>query len=576
MKRAAPAEESGGGSGNNMNAINAKVDPIPRPIKTQSVTLTFRQRTWEEIGPGELKYLPLCQTPYYMLDEANKNLIREYKKLWSTAIYHQPKARITNLIMLQDDLVNQGGTPMETTAFTQVCYMLKMTPTHQQQYFKLADITDCKKGTALEMVYDLSDVTCGTDYSQLIKIGNYKDFERLAILPAKPDKFAGYQLYNDIRIINDGVHSNIKDTFFSPSLLVKNNTFGIYSANMQPVDPPVIDTLKQVTWLRNLDKISFHKVGDTIEIPIVTNIDDKPLLNNDSNDLLSREAYLFDTENTYLYNKEFLWPSPHRPYFSRKDNLSEMMTNIESKNLKQLEHCFFTMPPIRKANGALLKQRCSFFLEQEFSITLNFPDSAWGEESGKEMLLSQKDAIVTRPVIYGSLRTGRKDEGAICKEGEFTCTGEKCPFDNSFVSLIELMVDAQFEFSFLNAIPGQEEYKYVATKPTKLTNDIILSEEFKTAWKKWHDKTTTGAFYIDLKTKAHIDLVNRHGQTLTQEAVSLTDNVAVVRWYYFDKMKEDFGIKCKKESGPQGKKHAPDVMHTGYLPSGRESKIFYV
>lgn len=583
MKRAAqsdaPAESSGGGK--NMNAINAKVDPIPRLLKTQEITLNFRQRTWEEIGPGELKYLPLCQTPFYMLDEANKGLLKEYKGLWSTAIYHTPKVRISNLIMLQDDLVNQGGTPMETTAFTQVCYMLKVTPTHQSQYFKLGDITNCNTGELAELTYELSDVKCGKDYSQLISIGNYSDFERLAILPAKVDKYAGYELYKELEIQKDGMNSIIKNTFISPTLLVKNNDYGKYSVNLQPIDPPIIDSLKQVTWLRNLDKISFHKVGDVIEVPIVTNIEDKPLLNSPYNDLLNREAAIIDNSgDTYLYNTEFIWPSTHRPYFSRKDNLSEMLTNINSKNLTPLNHTFFTMPPIRKANGALLKQRCSFFMEQEFSITLRFPQTAWGEDSGKEMLLDQKDAIICRPALYGSLRAGRKDEGAICPIGKYNCKGSKCPFDNSFMSLIEIMVDEVFKFQFTNQFPGTASYKITATTATKFDNKFVLFDQsnFQYYWKLWIDDVASGAttqsLYINLKQKAHASLVDRAGQILDREATSLTDFILIVPYKEWNEMLANHGITCDTTSKSPPKKSR--IQHTGYLPSGRQSKIFYM
>lgn len=583
MKRAAESDgggdakhfaggDGGGGSKGGMNVINQKVDPIPRNLKVQEVTLHFTQRSWEEIGPGELKYLPLCQTPYYMLDEAMKKQLLNFKDLWSTMEIHQPSARITNMIMLQDDLVNQGGTPMETTAFTQVCYLLRFNPTKQTQYFLLGDVTNCKNGTVQELMYNMTTTKCGNDYSQLINVQNYKDFERLAILPARIDLNAGYDLTRLPEKTTITTESQIKDTFFSPTMLNKS-LYSNFSANYQPVDPPVIDTLKQITWVRNLDKISFHKVGDSIEIPIVTNLNGKQLLSTKQNDMFTRTLDVLDNEgNFFEYPVEFVYPSNNRPYFDRSDNLSEISTNLHSKDMQPLSHTFFTMPPIRKANGALLKQRASVFLEQSFSVTFRFPESVWGEDSGSDRILNQRNGIVLRPILYSKLSSNKVNEEAICPNGDITCTGDQCPFDNSYASLIALWVQYKFPFKFVEAIPSTAEYKYTSDFATRFNNQFLIQDAFRVTYKTWLlEALREGSevnLYIDLLQKAHVTLIDRSGNVYDLETENDLYNILVINAGDLKDMYSDYGITCTS--------NATQKAGTYYYGVNRDTKMFYV
>lgn len=558
MKRA--AEESSGsdskksaGTGGALKGMpgdrDDKTNPIERPLHLQSVTLHFTQRTWEELGAGELKYLPLSQTPYYMLDQASKNQLLKFENIWSTMYLHQPHAKISNLLMLQDDLINQGGTPLETTAFTQACYMMTYQPNKISNYFTLANLHDCA-GKATFLFYDFNDVVqCGEDYSQLISVHNYKDFENLIILPAKVDEYAGYEPLTKV-LPSGGTNRTLSDTYISPSLL--NSPWNMYSANMQPYCPdrtpcaPIIPMFKQITWARNLDKIALYKYGDEINIPITTNLEGIPLIKHPNNNILTRETAMKIDNDNYRLSSDFVYPSRNRPYFSRSDNLNDITSYQQNKNMKNLNHTFLTMPPIRKANGALLKQRCSFMLEQSFSITFQTVESVFDDDSAKN-ILNQSDGVILRPVLYGTMKSSTVDEGAFCPVGKFTCSGEKCPYDNSFQSLLTFLLNHADLLLFASVIRAGETIEFTLDKAGQFTDTIFYSERFKETWVKWincMDDAECKVFAINCRQKAHYLLRDRTGIAIEREADNLNQYYIIINVENFKAMLKQDGIGC--------------------------------
>lgn len=514
MKRAGdePAEGSsepkkamagGGGVGNKgMPSGESKTNPIPRPIRENEITLHFNQVTWEEIGPSELKYLPLCQSPYYMLDNATLNLLKKYKGLWSTAQYHTPKARISNIIMLQDDLVNQGGTPLETTAFTQACYMIEFCPVGQTQFFHLANMYRCRQGVLRSLTYDLSSVECDTaDVSQLIKVQGYDDFEKLVVQTAKVNIYGGYNPNDHLRRnMTDNVTT--LDNIYIPPNDKDIGFLAYYSGNMQPGNliQNLVKPYDQITFARNMGKFKLHSYNDTFEIPIHTNIEGKSLLNAPTNDFTNRSISFEKDGIKYTYYTEFCWPSSNRPYFDRSTNFSDLSPYLANKDLSSLKHYFFTMPPIRKANGALLKQRASFMLEQSFSVTFKFPESVWEEddvhgESTTKYMLDQTNAIILRPNLYGNLIKEFPDTGMICPAGtRFSCDQDlgRCPPGNDANALMTLWVNVVTEsllwtitFSPEGDEPDDGDIVFTDSNDNYFTNSTILSAAFATEWKKF-------------------------------------------------------------------------------------------
>lgn len=578
------ADGSGGSGGGAAATLSEKTQPIERPFRLSTIHLTFNQCTWEEVGAGELKYLPLSQTPYYMMGPEHLNLFNKYKNLWTTMRIHQPKARISNLIMLQDDLINQGGTPLETTAFTQVCYMLQYHPKKQTQFFRLANLRGCNEKIGWDSLsYNLSGTECDRkDIKQLIEINGFQDFEHLAILTAKVDKYAGYAPYATIQINPD--FTQIKNTYIPPN----DRTIGAlanYAANLQPDEREgyiTVDSFKQVTWARNTGSFKLLKVNDTSEIPITTNITDLPLINDIHNDFTNRTINIEDSAsgNLYTYNTEFCWPSNNRPYYTRKDNLNQIRPYETNKMLSPINHTFFCMPPIRKANGALLKQRCSFMLEQEFSITLEFSEGVWddGENATSKYLLNQNDGIVLRPNIYGTTQVQPDAEGAYCgDEYQYVCTGDKCPIADTYKALTESMGAFQTISENLIEFTNTAPSNVVEYKQGGLTAYFDwLAESQQTAFKnKFNEFKNNAAGGNDtifslrpVGTGEYITSIVFQGFGQTYEFKNPNSlKYLLIKPDAYLNMLDNLGIVCTKK---------PTVMHANYVPVTRNSQIFYM
>lgn len=434
-KRAKTGAGGGGMAKGGAGKTNSdqQVNPIPRNLSTQSVTLNFVQRTWEEIGPGELKYLPLCQTIRYMFDKAMIRQFNKFKGLWSTMEVHQPHARISNLIMLQDDLINQGGTPLETTAFTQACYMLTYRPSFEDMCFQLGD-QPCDATETVRCKYQLAK-SCSPPNSRLIKIEGYTDFEQLSIHPYKRDVYAG----------PEDTTTSVVDRDYSydyPYVHPIVRPLNVFSGNLQAENKFFVKPFNTVTFSRNTDKIALHKYGDTVEIPINTNLNGKRLLNNEFNEIFANAHTTKFGNVTVSYDTEWSYPGYNRPYFIRKDGLDVLMPTLNLKDLKSIPHTFLTMPPIKKANNALLKQRCSFILEQEVSITFNFiqsvfPDPEIPDDNTDQFFLAANDGIILRPNFYGQQDASYAQP--FCPKSKMQCIPGPCPFPDSFAGLIQFI-----------------------------------------------------------------------------------------------------------------------------------------
>ena len=411
--------------GGPVTAAEEKTDPIPRLLPTQSITLNFTQRSWEECGPGELLYLPLCQNPKYMFDLAMTKQFNKFANTWETMEIHRPHARISNLIMLQDDLRVQSNTPTDATAFTQVVYLLKFCPQGEKQYFKLThhpNNENMEENTTL--TYKIRPKPASGDKlsSQLIRIQGFQNFEQLGVSGAKANTWAGFQPGGSLSY-NNSREKILKNAYIPPTVV---GQMGFAGANLYPSDN-YDDTFIQpgfnLTMAKNQDHISFYKYGDVIDIPIITNLDGLQLANINVNAFL--DEYLITTEdskkNKAVYNTEWCYPGRNRPFLCRSSYYAGNVDPVlHGKELKPLEHCFLAMPPIKKPNGALLGQRCSFLLEQSVSITFNFGQAHFfegGDETRENaQQVSQDNAVIIRRNIYPTPKVIKPDGSLYCGE----------------------------------------------------------------------------------------------------------------------------------------------------------------
>lgn len=419
LKRAAeeaPAEEKapkkGGGTGARAEEVT---NPIPRLFSQNSITIHVSQRTFEEISPAELKWFPSSQYWACMFDKFHYTQFSQYFKRCSTFEVHHPKVRLSNLLMLQDALTTQSGTPVDNSIYTQACYLMHYEPKGIKNWFKLGTTSDCGKTQKILSYAPMKPSDC-TKVSQLITIGenNYADFERLVINPAKPDLYAGFT-HNVLRLTKTEpsekidiseltdlttleqeklVDGYVVNNYISP----QNSILGQFSCSAQGMDK-YLPLMSHTTFARNLDKVSLHKYGDTIEWDVQTNMDGIKLLNHKYNHPFGdTDVQLKGHDDAInICDYVFCYPSDNRPFFSRKDNLNSLGAAENPKEFAPLKHHFITMPPIKKSDGSLIKQRCSFICEQSVSFTFHFPETI--VEGDAKYVDNQKNGVLLRPMI---------------------------------------------------------------------------------------------------------------------------------------------------------------------------------
>nr|QTE03889.1 MAG: VP1 [Tarsiger cyanurus densovirus] len=406
-----------------------KIAPIPRHLPQQSITLNFVCRSWETLAPGELLYLPLCQTPKYMMDDMSRACFNQFAaSMWGTLEIHNPSFRIANIIFLQDDLRVQSSTPTDATAFTQVCYLIQYSPTRNAEYFKLQAMQDYDQVfTGRDLTYQLQPAKGG---SKMTKVGelNYEQFDKMIVRTAKIDEHAGF-VPGVLDFIEDSY--NIEDAYIAPNLRNANELeIATCSGNLQMPNSEKrwLGPSNTYAYSRNLDKIQFHKYGDVIEGNITTNLNGVKLMNTSDNDFTKDTTVSYrNMEDDVVYQTEWAYPSANRPYLSRKSNLDPYLHQVDApkEKFKPLQHHFFTMPPILKPNGALLGQRASFTLEQHVSVTFNQIQSVFDSEEDidTDLYMNQASGVKLRRNIYGRVIKTDDLRNPLCGRNDPECVG---------------------------------------------------------------------------------------------------------------------------------------------------------
>lgn len=391
-----------------------KKDPIPRHLPLKSVTIELSSNlTWEEIGPGQLCYLPTSVNPFYTLTKNDLNKWNKFKSLWETMEIHTPQVEIANLIMLQDDLRVQSNTPTDATAFTQVCYLMQYSPVGQTEYFAFENIN------SKPLTYELDYI--GDKDTQLIKIGeiDYENFETLRIRQARINSSAGW-LPDQETLPNKQLGYRIEQPYLPP-YLVPN-----YACNLNIPHNNLYYLNQENTpgYARNNGHISYHKYGDVIQVPITTNLEGVKLYADSFNDWTAHANMVRNSgDDTIIYTSEWMYPGNNRPFRCRCTNFHTNYCIEHNKGFKPLQHHFFSMPPIKKPNGALLGQRCAFTLQTKLHVTFHFHESTYEgwETEGDCDMLSQNHAVSLRRGIYGDVHIGNPppifDGGPLCPYG---------------------------------------------------------------------------------------------------------------------------------------------------------------
>lgn len=488
LKRKAEGGGDEGPSKKNQGiASEGKVNPIPRHLPLQSITLNFYQSTWEEIAPGNLYYLPLSQNPKYMFDVMMERQFNKFRNLWGTMEIHHPKVRISNLIMLQDDLRVQNNTPTDATAFTQVVYMIKYCPKGLKNYFGLTDVESQDTLKSKRLSYKLEPVKSDTNPSQLVTLQNFQDFERLGVTPAKANHWGGFEPGSAIKFTGDNYQ--LTNAYIPPNV---DSVLNAYSGNLQVQEKDYLVTGETLLMARNLDSKSYYKYGDTIEIPITTNLDGIQLHNTRANDFLEEQIIDVQTpdKTTKLsYEGEFCWPGRNRAVLTRH-NYFDRNTDpiIHGKEYKPLSHCFFCMPPIRKPNGSLLGQRCSFTMEQSMAVTFHMNQATFCDTEGEDgEQMSQDSSVIIRRNFYPVPDKTLLKASVLCPNGISECdpASVKPCITDDFKGLIDFFNNSQPELK--SKIVASCKLSHQDAKPIGSINilDIMKSEDG--AYVNWED-----------------------------------------------------------------------------------------
>lgn len=430
LKRAAPEDSDDGpaqkqkapgkGSSTGMKADDVD-NPIPRLFRENTITIHISQRTFEEIGPGQLKWVPTSQYWAAMFDKFHWLQFKTYFDRCSTFEISNPKVRLSNLLMLQDEQTTEANTPKDVSIFTQACYLLHLEPNSPKNWFKLGTTDNCMTSQKLLKYKPLNPTDCNKYITQLVTVGEqvYKDFEQLTLNPCKPDAYAGWSYLEtnatktdtteltcqnvvpgevdiDTTTMDKNVDYYVSDPYISPY----SKTLGDFSCSVKGCDP-YIEPGKHTTYFRNLDKISLHKYGDTISWDVNTNMKGIPMLRHEANTpfvhkFMKKSKDARKQEDLEVY-ATFCYPSDNRPFYGRRDNFTAIAPTEHNKEFAPLKHHFLTMPPIRKGDGSLIKQRCSFIMEQHVSVTFHMPETA--AESESQYMLDQKKGVILRPAV---------------------------------------------------------------------------------------------------------------------------------------------------------------------------------
>lgn len=416
-----------------------KTDPIPRQLPVNSVTLNFSQRGWDSFVPGKLYMFLAQRSPKYMFDANNVKLFNKFKNLWHTMEIHQPTLKLSNFIFLQDDIRVQAGTPVDATAFTQVNYFISYEPRFNRKYFKLV-----RYHTAGLKEYDnLTYVNPQHgDSTHFVTLEGFNNFEALGVIPSKMGIEAGFKP-NSEAVLENGV---IKTDILPPNCLTPN--LDKISGNLIPPNNKYMSPSSVIGLARNQDSIKFHKYGETVDIPIETNLNGIKLVNSKLNNFLeNNDVYTPNPADPsgvqqLVFKTEWSYPSKNRPYFHR-GNYYDPHTNPitgAKHHFKPLKNTFICLSPIRVPNGNLLGQRVSYTFDSTISITFHFNTNTFDDDDDLNAeFLAQDSGVILRPNFYPSPKVTQEPidpdppkeekDDPMCKNGQVSGCRKPSPHD---------------------------------------------------------------------------------------------------------------------------------------------------
>lgn len=104
----------GGGGGGSALGGGMEVSPIPRGLRSSSITINLSQRSWEEISSTALYYVALSQSLWAMIDDENIRQLLQWFGRCKTFCLNKVWWKASNFIIL-NDILGTGANPTEVT-----------------------------------------------------------------------------------------------------------------------------------------------------------------------------------------------------------------------------------------------------------------------------------------------------------------------------------------------------------------------------------------------------------------------------------------------------------------------------
>lgn len=384
-ERVARSTGSGGGSGNSgQHGIPSgeSVSPVPRPMPYKHVTFSFVQRSWEEIDTG-LSTLPISIALYPILDDEMLTVIKQVLPCCLGFRVHAPHVKLSNFIILTDEIQMKGATPSEMSSFVQQSKIIHYMPKNfVTTGYTLSNVDTIKPITFTKLMGH-------NKMNQMVKLPNSDDFETLSIygisgsihgnLWNRNKMYQGYVL-NDLESQHYSLYSSastVEDTKWEQL----SYAYGVVDEKGDAHSATSMWTVEKraITKCKNLDKIEIVGASDVIEYDIETNIEGD-VLYPDTVDNHTPSVFSYFVVKGLEKNSGLTmwkvgctpWPSTFNPKMYRRN--AALGDQWLQAQYKPLQHHFFTMVPIHKSDGKLMKQRASCMVEQSFQVSFIFRD----------------------------------------------------------------------------------------------------------------------------------------------------------------------------------------------------------
>jgi len=376
---------SSGGTGNSgQHGIPAgeSVSPVPRPLPYKHVTFSFVQRSWEELD-SSLSTLPITIALLPVLDDEMIKVIKSVLPCCLGFRVHTPHVKISNFIILTDELSVKANTPMEMSSFVQQSKIIHYMPKN----FVTTGYNFSNNSTISGIKY--SELVGINKKKQMVRIPNTEDFETVSIYGIDHTIHGNLMNHNKMYqgyVLND--LTSQKYSLLAPANSETDHKWEALTYAYGVVDENGNNEHVTSTWsldkraiakCKNLDKIEIIGASDVIEYDVETNIEGDVLYPDAINTYTPNVFGYFMVPGTERETQKTLWkvgftpwPSTFNPKMKRRT--AALGDQWLQAQYNPLQHHFFTMVPIHKSNGTLMKQRASCMVEQSFQVSFIFRD----------------------------------------------------------------------------------------------------------------------------------------------------------------------------------------------------------